>query len=165
VAIPANSEGTGKSPDASREDDAAYSVRIALTDTTEQIQAISAIQDAREFAESIVDTLPEPLVVLDSALKVVSVNRAFYQYFRVTPEETVGRQIHELGNRQWDIPELRESLANILPHNRAIEGFEVDHDFPVIGKRKLLLDARRITGRTGETQTILLTINDVTALE
>jgi PAS domain S-box-containing protein len=165
VAIPASHEGNGKSPDASAENGAAYSVRVALTDTTEQIQAISAIQEAREFAESIVDTLPEPLVVLDSALKVVTVNRAFCKYFRVTPEETMGRQIHELGSRQWDIPELKESLTGILPHNRAIEGFKVERDFPVIGKRKLLLNARRISGKTGETQTILLTINDVTAPE
>jgi PAS domain S-box-containing protein len=165
VAIPATLDEIEKLPDPSAERDAAYSVRIALTDTTEQIQAISAIQEAREFGESIVDTVPEPLVVLDSALKVVSVNRAFYKYFRVMPEETVGRQIHELGNRQWDIPELRESLTSILPHNRAIEGFKVERDFPGIGKRKLLLNARRIAGKTGELQAILLTINDVTALK
>ena len=165
VAISAPPEGIEKSPESSTERNTAYSVRIALTDTTEQMQAISVIQEAREFAESIVDTVPEPLVVLDSALKVVSVNRAFCEYFHVTPEETVGCQLHELGNLQWDIPELRESLTGILPHNRAIEGFKVVRDFPGVGKRKLLLNARRIVGRTGESQAILLTINDVTALE
>jgi two-component system CheB/CheR fusion protein len=103
--------------------------------------------------------------VLDSTLKVVSVNRAYYKYFRVTPEETVGRQIHELGDRQWDIPELRESLSGILPHNRALEGFKVERDFPGIGKRKLLLNARRIVGKTGKSQAILLTLKDGTALE
>ena len=165
VAIPAPPEEIEKSPDASVERDVAYSVRIALTDTTEQMQAISVIQEAREFAESIVDTVPEPLIVLDSALKVVSVNRAFCEYFRVTPEETVGRQIHELCNHQLDIPELRESLTGILSHNRAIHGFKVERDFPGIGKRKLLLNARRIAGKTGEPQAILLTINDTTAPE
>jgi PAS domain S-box-containing protein len=165
VAIPAPVEAIEKSTDPSAKSDAAYSVRIALTDTSGQIQAISAIQEAREFAESIVDSVPEPLVVLDSALKVVSVNHAYCAYFHVTTDETVGRQILELGNRQWDIPELRESLAGILPHNRAIEGFKVERDFPVIGKRKLLLNARRIAGKTGESQAILLTISDATALQ
>jgi PAS domain S-box-containing protein len=165
VAIPAALEEIRKSPDPSAEREVAYSVRIALTDTTGQMQAISAIQEAREFAESIVDTVPEPLVVLDSTLKVVSVNRAYYKYFLVTPEETVGHQIHELGDRQWDIPELRESLSGILPHNRVIEGFKVERDFPGIGKRKLLLNARRIVGKTGNSQAILLTLKDGTALE
>jgi PAS domain S-box-containing protein len=165
ISLPANPEVIGKSPDASGESDAAYTVRVALTDTTEQMQAISAIQKAREFAESIVNTVPEPLVVLDSALKVISVNCAFIEYFHVTPEETVGRQIHELGNRQWDIPELREALTGILSHNRAIQGFKVERDFPGIGKRKLLLNARHIVGKTGESRAILLTINDTTTPE
>jgi hypothetical protein len=74
----------------------------------------------------------------------------------------VGRQLYELGNRQWDIPKLRELLETILPRNQILEDFEVEHDFPGIGKRKMLLNARRITGKMGGTQTILLAIEDVT---
>lgn len=165
VPVPASPDASGRSPEASGEDAAAYAVRVSLADTTEQTQAISAIREAREFAESIVDTVPVPLVVLDGSLKVVSVNRAFSEYFHVTPETTVGRRLQELGDRQWDIAELRESLTGILPHNRTIEGLRVERDFPVIGRCKLLLDARRISGKAGETPAILLTMTDVTTQE
>jgi len=100
--------------------------------------------------------------VLDGALKAVSASRSFYQNFLVSKEDTVGRQLYELGNRQWDIPKLRELLETILPDNQVLEGFKVEHDFPSIGKRKMLLNARRITGNAGETQLILLAIEDVT---
>lgn len=140
----------------------AFSVRIAVTDITERVQAETAITEARAFAESIVNTVREPLIVLDDALKVVSVSRSFYQKFHVAPEDTVGRQIYELGKHQWDIPKLREMLETILPHNRVLEDFEVVHDFPGIGKRRMLLNARRLVCRTGETQLILLAMEDVT---
>jgi PAS domain S-box-containing protein len=139
-----------------------FSVRVVLTDITELMQAEAAIIEAREYAESIVNTVREPLIVLDGALKVVSANRSFYQNFRVMPEDTVGHQIYELGNRQWDIPKLRELLETILPHKQILEGFEVEHDFPDIGKRKMLLNARCIAGKTGGTQLLLLAIEDVT---
>lgn len=142
--------------------DGAFSVRIAVTDITERVQAETAVAEAREFAESIVNTVREPLIVLDDALKVVSVSRAFYQKFHVMPEDTVGRQIYELGKHQWDIPKLREMLETILPHNRVLEDFEVVHDFPGIGKRRMLLNARRLVCKTGETQLILLAMEDVT---
>ncbi|WP_283743487.1 PAS domain-containing protein [Sideroxydans sp. CL21] len=140
----------------------AFSVRIAITDITERVQAETAVTEAREFAESIVDTVREPLIVLDDALKVVSVSRSFYQKFHVAPEDTVGRQIYELGQHQWDIPKLREMLETILPHNRVLEDFEVVHDFPGIGKRRMLLNARRLVCKTGGTQLILLAMEDVT---
>jgi len=144
------------------ENGGAFSIRIALTDITERTQAEAAVIAAREYAQSIVDTVREPLIVLDGTLKVVSASRSFYQNFRVTPEDTLGRQIYELGKRQWDIPKLRELLETILPHNQVLEGFEVEHDFPDIGKRKMLLNARRIAGKEGTTQLILLAIEDVT---
>ncbi|MFA7238684.1 MAG: chemotaxis protein CheB [Sulfuricellaceae bacterium] len=136
-------------------------VVLTFTDITKRMLAESAIKDARELAESIVNTVREPLIVLDGALKVISASRSFYENFRVAPQDTVGRQLYELGNRQWDIPKLRELLETILPGNEVIENFEVEHDFPGIGKRKMLLNARRITGKTDGTQLILLAIEEV----
>jgi two-component system CheB/CheR fusion protein len=136
-------------------------VVLTFTDITKRMLAESAMKDARELAESIVNTVREPLIVLDGALKVISASRSFYENFRVAPQDTVGRQLYELGNRQWDIPKLRELLETILPDNEVIENFEVEHDFPGIGKRKMLLNARRITGKTDGTQLILLAIEEV----
>jgi PAS domain S-box-containing protein len=138
-------------------------VRIALSDISERMQSETALHNARELAESIMDTVHEPLLVLDSAMKVVSASRSFYEHFGVTPEETVARHISELGQHQWDIAELRNLPKTIKPHGRILDNFAVEHDFPNIGKRKLLLNARHITGKRGETQAILLAINDVTA--
>ena len=140
-------------------------VRIALSDISERVQAETALHNARELAESIMETVHEPLLVLDGELKVVLASLSFYDHFGVTPEETVGRPIFELGQRQWDIPDLRNLLKTILPHSRILGNFEVEHEFPDIGKRQLLLNARYITGKTGETQAILLAINDVTVPE
>ena len=137
-------------------------VVLTFSDISQRIAAETAAQNARQLTENIVDTVREPLVVLDAALKVVSASRSFYQDFRVTPEDTMGQQIYELGNRQWDIPKLRELLENILPRNQIFDGFEVEHDFPEIGKRRMLLNARRISGKAGETQLILLAIEDAT---
>ena len=137
-------------------------VVLTFTDITKRVQAEISSDEAHKLAENIVDTVREPLIVLDGALKVVSASRSFYQSFQVTKEETIGRQLYELGNRQWSIPELRELLETILPDNQVLEGFEVEHDFPSIGKRKMRLNARRIAGKAGETQLILLAIEDVT---
>jgi two-component system CheB/CheR fusion protein len=119
-------------------------------------------QEAREYAESIVDTVREPLIVLNGDLKVVSASRSFYRYFHVTPEETVGCYLYNLADRQWDIPRLRELLETILPQNASFDDFEIEHTFRVIGRREILLNARRISGKTGETQLILLAFEDVT---
>jgi PAS domain-containing protein len=126
------------------------------------MQFETALSNARGLTESILGSVHEPLLVLDSALKVVSASLAFYEHFGVTPEETVGHQIYELGQHQWDIPRLRELLGTILPYGQFLDGFAIEHDFPDIGKRKLLLNARRIGGKAGATQAILLAINDVT---
>ena len=82
-----------------------------------------------EYAESIIDTVREPLIVLDQDLRVVSVSRSFYDVFKVKPEETVGQRIYELGNKQWDIPKLRELLETILPQKAFFDNYEVEHDF------------------------------------
>jgi two-component system CheB/CheR fusion protein len=137
-------------------------VVLTFTDVSKRIQAEAASEEAKKLAESIVDTLREPLIVLDEGFKVVSASSSFYQNFRVTKEETIGRELYALGNRQWDIPKLKELLETILPLNQVMEGYQVEHNFPVIGKRKMLLNARRIVGKTGQTQLILLAIEDVT---
>ena len=114
------------------------------------------------MAEGIVNTVREPLIVLNDTLKVVTASRSFYQSFQVTPEETVGRPIYELGNGQWNIPALRDLLETVLPHNQTFEDYQVEHDFPTIGHRKMLLNARSIIGQTGEPQLILLAMDNVT---
>jgi len=129
---------------------------------TDRMRAKQAIQEAQEFAGSIVDTVHEPLVVLDTDLRVVSASGSFFHTFKVTPEETVGQFIYDLGNHQWDIPKLRGLLEEILSANTTFEGFEVEHQFPIIGRRTMLLSAQRTYRETNETQLILLAIEDIT---
>jgi PAS domain S-box-containing protein len=117
-------------------------------------------REALAFARSIIATAREPLVILDEGLRVHQANRSFYEFFAVRPEETEGWPIFELGNRQWDIPELRRLLEDILPGRSAFEDFEVDHEFERIGRRTMLLNARRLH-QDGEK--ILLAIEDVSA--
>jgi PAS domain S-box-containing protein len=119
-------------------------------------------QETREYAESIVDTVREGLVVLDADLRVISANRSFYETFKVEPEETEGQLLYDLGNRQWDIPKLRELLEEILPTDTTFDNFEVEREFKMIGRRVMHLNARRIYGEIDETHLILLAIEDVT---
>lgn len=98
-------------------------------DITERKRAEQVIAEARRFAESVIETIQEALVVLDGDLKVLSANRTFYDTFHVGPEETEGRAIYEIGNHQWNAPRLRKLLEDILPHNTSFEDFEVEHDF------------------------------------
>jgi diguanylate cyclase (GGDEF)-like protein/PAS domain S-box-containing protein len=119
-------------------------------------------QDARNYAENIIDTVREPLIVLDEKLMVISANRSFYQVFKVKPEDTEKQYIYDLGNRQWDIPKLRELLEKVLPKVTSFDNFEVEHNFPNIGKRTMLLNARKIYRKTNHTQLILLSIEDIT---
>jgi PAS domain-containing protein len=98
----------------------------------------------QEYSESIVNTVREPLIVLDQDLRVITVSRSFYEVFKVKPEETVGQLIYDLGNKQWDIPKLRELLEDILPQKATFDDYEVEHDFATIGRRTMLLNARRI---------------------
>ena len=119
---------------------------------------IDDVRAARDFAEMIVDTVREGLLVLDLDLRVKAANESFYHHFGVDPEDTVGRLVYDLGNGQWDVPELRELLETILPHERAFNDYEVAHDFEGIGERVMLLNARRMDDH----QLILLAIEDVT---
>jgi PAS domain S-box-containing protein len=122
-----------------------------------------AEDEAREYSESIINTVREPLIVLDQDLRVVTASRSFYSVFRVKPEETVGQLIYDLGNKQWNIPKLRELLEKILPEKTSFDSYEVEHDFATIGKRIMLLDARQVQRDQGKERIILLAIEDITA--
>ena len=112
-------------------------------------------------ASDIVETVPSALLILDRNLNISSANRAFYQTFRTSAEETEGCLIYDLGNRQWDIPALRTLLESVIPHRASVEGFEVEHDFPVIGRRTMLVNARKIFRPGDHDGFILLAIEDV----
>src|SRR6476620_6607498 len=113
-------------------------------------------------ADSIVDTVREPLLVLSADLRVRKANPSFYRTFKVTPEETVGQLIYDLGNQQWDIHWLRKLLEEVLPQDTAFDDFEVEHVFPAIGRKYMLINARRIRGKDDQTEFILLAIEDTT---
>src|SRR5947209_4207602 len=96
------------------------------------------VEAIEAYAQNIVDTVREPLLILDTTLRVRSANRAFYQAFHVSPEETENRLIYELGNGQWDIPDLRTLLEDVVPKSSVFNDFELEHTFPVIGRRVML---------------------------
>ncbi|MDB5031755.1 CheR family methyltransferase [Mucilaginibacter sp.] len=120
------------------------------------------LNDTRLYAEGIVSTIRDPLIILDKELRIKRVTGGFYTKFKLTEEETEGSYIYELGNRQWDIPELRELLEDVLPAKKALADVEVTQVFPAIGKRILCLNAREIDNINGE-KLILLSIEDITA--
>jgi len=128
----------------------------------ERKRAERAVQEAREYAESIVETVREPLVVLDTDLRVISVNHSFCRIFNVTPEDAEGKLIYDLGNRQWNISKLRVLLEEIIPKHNQFQDFEVEHEFPAIGHRTMLLNARQIYSKGVSAQMILLAIEDIT---
>jgi PAS domain S-box-containing protein len=134
-------------------------------DITERKQTELRIQEARRYAESIIETVQVALLVLSPELKVLSANKTFYDTFCTNPQKTEGKFIYDLGNRQWDISELRVLLDEILPKNTCFEDFEVEQYFENIGWRTMLLNARRLYQRRGKTQLILLSIQDITQLK
>jgi signal transduction histidine kinase len=119
------------------------------------------VDDIQSFAQNIVDTVREPLLILDTTLRVRSANRAFYQTFRVSPDQTEGCLVYELGNHQWDIPALRALLEDVIPKRSVFDDFELEHTFPGIGRRVMLLNARKL--RPGDhPELIVLALEDVT---
>ena len=118
-----------------------------------------------EIFNGILGSVREPLVLLDSTLKIVKANHSFYRTFNVNPEQTEGMLIYDLGNGQWNIPKLKELLEDILPQNSTFNDFEVEHDFKTIGRKIMHLNARRIYGEENQTRLILLAIDDVTERE
>jgi chemotaxis protein methyltransferase CheR len=126
-------------------------------------RAIQGIEDAQTLAQAIVDTIHEPLLVLDSGFTVLAASRSFYEIFQVAPKQTMGCRLYDLGDGQWDIPALRVLLETIIPEHVAMNGFEVDHDFPGLGRRIMLLNARKVIYETSPNATILLAFTDITA--
>ncbi|MCA1440452.1 PAS domain-containing protein [Ensifer sp. IC4062] len=113
-------------------------------------------------AQSIIDAVADPLVLVDEKLCVLTASRAFFETFKVDGDETLGQHFHELGNRQWDIPELRRLLEEIIPKSTAVVDYEVEHDFPRIGRRTMLVSARRLFHPHNNSRTLLLSIVDAT---
>lgn len=128
----------------------------------EQLQELThAAQEAQAYAESIVDTVREPLIVLDDSARVISANYAFYEFFRTTPQATIGRLLYDLDAGQWNLPELRHLLNAILPQQTVIRDFAVNGEFQAIGQRALRLNARTVRSPSGRPHLILLAIEDV----
>jgi len=138
-------------------------IEAGLEKTRKELAVIKKTADeVSEFAESVINTVREPLISLDQDLRVVTVSRSFYDFFKVKPEETVGHLIYDLGNKQWDIPKLRELLETILPQKATFDNYEVEHDFATIGRHIMLLNARQIKRVLGKERIILLAIEDIT---
>lgn len=125
-------------------------------------QQFTDIADACALAQGIVDTVREPVLVLDNELRVVAASRSFYATFKVEPEDTQGKLLYELGDRQWDIPKLRVLLETIIPEHGVMEDYEVEHEFPGLGLRTMCLNARQVFYEGGAGTTVLLGMEDIT---
>jgi two-component system CheB/CheR fusion protein len=128
---------------------------VTFIDIT-QTKRAERVQAARVLAESIVDTVREPLLVLDSKLRVVRANRSFYEAFAVEPGETNGHMLHELGSRQWDIPRLRELLEQTVRDRTGFDDFRVECEFPKLGRRRMLLNGRPVAAKGDETPDLIV---------
>jgi two-component system CheB/CheR fusion protein len=137
-------------------------VVVTFSDVTRLKQAEATLQAAKTYAEGIVQTIHEPLVVLDAQLRVVSANREFYQMFGMVPKQVEAERIYDLADHAWDIPALRQLFGEIVPANTQIHDFEVTHDFERIGLKTVLLNARRVEAPGGAPECILLAFNDIT---
>ena len=137
-------------------------VVLVFRDITERYRQEQTIQDALAYANNIIATLREPFLVINGDLKVHTANRSFYESFRTTPQETEGRFLYDLGNGQWDIPGLRAVLNDVLENHHPVVNYEVEHDFPTIGRRFMMLNAVRVRKPGDHSNLILLAIEDVT---
>jgi chemotaxis protein methyltransferase CheR len=137
-------------------------ILVAIEDVTAASDGAAELERARLLSTGIVDTIREPLLVLDERLAIVSASRAFYTSFRVTEAETLGRRLDDLGNGQWAIPELLTLLTEVVPRDSAVEDFEVRHSFPGIGERVIMLNARKVFRKGNHTHMLLLAMQDVT---
>jgi len=136
-------------------------VVMTLLDIDRLKHSLDEAQQTSEYAQALVETMREPFLVLDHHLRVLTANAAFYEAFQVSEARTLGQPVYQLGNGQWDIPPLRQLLEEILPRNTRLNDFVVEHDFEQLGHRRMLLNARKISGRELGTQRILLSITDV----
>jgi PAS domain S-box-containing protein len=137
-------------------------MRQHVAEETERKRGGKTTRKAEEYTETIMQTVREPLLVLDSDQRVISANRAFYQTFQVTPREVKGKLLYDLGNRQWNIPKLRKLLEEILPKSTVFLDFKIEHEFKTLGRRIMVLNARRIYHETKRMQMVLLAIEDIT---
>jgi len=135
-------------------------VVLSFTDITKRVEAETRMQEARELAEGIVDTMRDPLLVLDDSLVVVSASRAFYQRFRLSPKEAVGRPLRDLGAGQWDIPAFAALLDGVLQGGRVIENYVIDPSLPASGGHRMVVNARRLSTRGERRNLILIAIEE-----
>jgi len=131
-------------------------------ENTKVVDADELWEFAWTYIKTVVNTLREPFLILDADLKVLSANKTFYSFFKVIPEETAGKLVYNLGDGQWNIKKLKILLEDILPKNTFFEDFKVEHDFPKIGKKIMILNARRIHTNDQEKPIMLLAMEDVT---
>jgi two-component sensor histidine kinase len=125
------------------------------------IEQFAAFQDGQALARAIVDTVREPLLVLDKDLRVVAASRSFYETFQADRNETQGQLLYTLGDGQWDIPVLRTLLEKILPDESVLDGYEVEREFPKIGRRTMLLNARTVVSDSNAHMALLLALEDI----
>jgi PAS domain S-box-containing protein len=137
-------------------------VVLVFRDITQRRHQEQAIQDSLNYAENIIATLREPFLVLDDKLRVKTANRRFYENFNVSPEETETRFIYDLGNGQWNIPELHRLLGEVLSNHHPIHDFEIERTFPTIGRKMMELNASRFESVNHGPNLILLAIEDIT---
>jgi len=134
---------------------------VALVDIDAMKRSLDDVAQARRYSEAIVETIREPLLVLDGELRVKTANNAFYKEFQVAADETLGKFIYQLASGQWDIPQFRELLQHVLPSNTKFDGFKIDAQFSKVGRRQLILNARRIIDQDQNTQLILLAMETI----
>ena len=136
---------------------------LLLIDINGQKESALEVEKSRDLIQAVFQTMRESLLVLDQDLRVRMANQVFYKTFTMVPEETTNRFIYELENRQWDIPELRRLLEEVLPKKTSLHDYRLEHKFPSIGERVMLLNASRIRQENAAEEQILLTIEDITA--
>jgi len=137
-------------------------IEIAAVTNEIHLETEGKLRRERDYAESVIDTVHEPLLVLDRDLRVENASRSFYETFGVTDQATIGEFLYDLGNGEWNIPALRHLLENVLPQRSTFRDFEVTHDFPSLGRRVMLLNGRTLLRPTDDLQRVLLAIEDVT---
>jgi two-component system CheB/CheR fusion protein len=135
---------------------------VTLIDISAVKNSLDQVAAARDYAEAVVNTVRTPLVVLDADFRVRSANRAYYDTFQVSPEQTVNRPLYDLAGGQWNVPALRRSLGELVERGTPLDDFEIEHDFPVIGPRTMLLSARTVHLESLVTRTVLLAVEDIT---
>ena len=135
---------------------------LVLNDIDALKRTESQAEVARDYAQAILRAAPVPFLVLRADLRVDTASDSFYKNFEVVRAATEGRLVYEIGSGQWNIPKLRELLEEIIPRDNFFDGFEVTHEFPGIGARTMLLNARRIESAASVPELILLAVDDIT---